>query len=70
MTLDHTDIQILVLGMVQSELVGLPGKVFTRDSTRSLNFVVHASGWLHSMVGVLSGCSIVECCLFSLQPTK
>ena len=38
------------LDRVGPELVGLPGKALTRDATRRLRFVVHAAGWLHSMV--------------------
>ena len=37
-------------GRLEPELVSLPGKVLTRDVTRSLRFVVHAAGWVHSMV--------------------
>ena len=38
------------LRRVEPELVGLPGKAFSRDATRSRRFVVHAAGWLQSMV--------------------
>ena len=38
------------LGMVESELVCLPGKALTRDATRRFRFFVHAVGRLHSMV--------------------
>ena len=38
------------LGMVESELVGPPGKTSTRESTRRLRFDVNAAGRLHSMV--------------------
>ena len=44
------------LGMVELELVGLLGKALTRDATRRLRFVVHAHGWLHTMVPH-------ECCI-------
>ena len=38
------------LGRVVPELVGLPGKVLTRDATRRLRFVVNAADWLQSMM--------------------
>ena len=38
------------LGRVVPELVGFPRKALTWDVTRRLRFVVHAAGWLHSMV--------------------
>ena len=38
------------LGMAESESVGFPGKALARDATRRLRFVVHAAGWLHSMM--------------------
>ena len=36
--------------MVESELVGLPGKVLIRGTTGRLRFVVHAADKLHCMV--------------------
>ena len=36
------------------QLVGLPGKALSQDAPTSLRFVVHAAGWLQSMV--LHGC--------------
>ena len=52
------------LGRVELELVGLPGKALAQDATRRLRFVVHAAGWLQSMV--LHGhccryCNIRQC---------
>ena len=41
---------ILMSLWVEPELVGLPGKALAMDVTRRLRFVVHAAGWLHSMV--------------------
>ena len=38
------------LGIAELELVGLPGKTFTQEATRRLQFIVHAADWLHSMV--------------------
>ena len=38
------------LGRVESELVGFLRKALTRNTTGKLRFVVHAAGWLHSMV--------------------
>ena len=38
------------LDRVELELVGLLGKVLARDATTRLRLVVHAAGWLHSMV--------------------
>ena len=38
------------LGMVESELVSLLGKALTRDARRRQQSVVHAAGWLHTMV--------------------
>ena len=35
---------------VERVLVDLPGKGLARDATKRLWFVVHAAGWLHSMV--------------------
>ena len=46
------------LSRVESELVGLPGKAFTRDATRRLWFAVHAASWQNSMV--LHGRVLVE----------
>ena len=37
------------LGRVEPELVGLPWKALSRDATRRLQFVVHATDWQHSM---------------------
>ena len=45
------------MGRVDLELVGLLGKALTQDVTRRLRFVVHAAGWLHSMV--LHGCPAI-----------
>ena len=50
MTPDHTLSWCAALGRVEPELVGLPGKALARDSTRWLLFVVHAAGFLHSVV--------------------
>ena len=36
--------------MVESELIGLPGKALTQNTTRILRLGVHAAGRLHSMV--------------------
>ena len=38
------------LGMVEPELVGLPGKALTWDVTKKLRLDSHATSWLHSMV--------------------
>ena len=38
------------MSTVEPELVGLPGKALTRDAMRRLRFVLHAAGWVHSMV--------------------
>ena len=38
------------LGRVEPELVGLPRKAVALDATRRPRFIVHAAGWLHSMV--------------------
>ena len=35
---------------VEPGLIGLPGKALAPDGTRRLRFIVHAAGWLHSMV--------------------
>ena len=50
------------LGRVELKLDGLPGKTITRDATRSHQFVVHAAGWLHSIM--LHGC---WCCTIPLS---
>ena len=36
------------LGMVESELVSLPGSTSTRGATQRPRFVVFAAGWLYS----------------------
>ena len=38
------------LGRVELELADLTGMALTRDVTRNLRFVVHAAGWLHTIV--------------------
>ena len=50
MTPDHTLSSCAALSSVEPKLVGLQGMALTWDATRSLRFVVHAAGWLHSMV--------------------
>ena len=58
----HSECEVIIappakcaaMGMVELELVCLPGKALTWDATRRLRFVVHATRWLHSMV--LHGC--------------
>ena len=37
-----------VLGTVELDLVGLPGKALTQDATRSLRCVLHADGWSYT----------------------
>ena len=49
MTPDHTDVQMRC-GRVKSEIIGLPQNALTRDTTKRLQFVVHAASWLHVMV--------------------
>ena len=39
-----------ILGRAEPELVGLLGKALTRDAMRKFRFIVHAAGWLHSMM--------------------
>ena len=39
-----------LLGRVEPKLIGLPGKALVLDATRMFRFVVHAAGWLYSMV--------------------
>ena len=46
------------LGRVEPELVGLPGKVLTRDATRRLQYDVHAADWLHSMCSMNSSVDV------------
>ena len=38
------------LGGVEPELVGFPGMALARDARKMLRFVVHAAGWLYTMV--------------------
>ena len=55
-TPDHTLSRCVALRSGEPELVGLPRKALAQDATRRFRLVVHAAGWLHSMV--LHGC----CC--------
>ena len=49
-TLMITPLICTILGRFQLDLVGLPGKALACVATRSLWFLAHAAGWLHSMV--------------------
>ena len=50
MSPDHPLSTYAALVRVEPELIGLPGKGLARGTMRRLRFVVHAAGWLHSMV--------------------
>ena len=54
------------LGRVESELVSLPEKALARDATRRLRIVIHAAGWLHTMM--LHG--RFRCCLLTLADSS
>ena len=62
MTLDHTSSMYAALGRVESELVGYPGRVLIPYATSLLRFVVHAAGWLHSMVLHGRDADVNQCC--------
>ena len=47
---DHTTIQVRSSGYGQAGIGRSSWKGLTRDATRRLRFIVHAAGWLHSMV--------------------
>ena len=47
---DHTTIQVRISGKGQAGIGRFSWKGLTRYATRRLRFVVHAAGWLHSMV--------------------
>ena len=47
---DHTTIQVRSSGYGRAGIGRSSWKGLTRDATRRLRFVVHAAGWLHSMV--------------------
>ena len=47
---DHTTIQVRSSGYGRVGIGRFSWKGLTRDATRRLRFVVHAAGWLHSMV--------------------
>ena len=55
-TPDHTAFQVAAMGWVKSELVRFLG--VGTDARKRLRFVVHAAGWLHSMV--LHGSTVVD----------
>ena len=50
MTPDRIAFWCAAPGMVEPGFVGFQGKALTRDAMRRLRFVVHAAGWLHSVV--------------------
>ena len=41
-------------------------KALARDATRRLRFVVHAAGWLHSMVLHGHGVVVIAACLLAV----
>ena len=47
---DRTTIQVRSSGLGRAGIGRSSWKGLTRDATRRLRFVVHAAGWLHSMV--------------------
>ena len=49
-TPDRTTIQVRSSGYGRAGIGRSSWKCLTRDATRRLRFVVHAAGWLHSMV--------------------
>ena len=54
-------------GMVESELVSLPGRALLRGVATRLRFVVYAAVWLHSMVIHGRKAGVVGVWWFSLQ---
>ena len=47
---DHTTIQVRSSGEGRARIGRSSWKGLARDATRRFRFVVHAAGWLHSMV--------------------
>ena len=71
MTPDHTTFQVYSSGRVAPKLVGIFVKALTRDATRRFRFVVHAAGWLHSMVlhGGSTAVTVVAQTSYCLRPS-
>ena len=50
MTHDYTTTQVCSSGYSQARICWSSDKTLTQDATRRLRFIVHAAGWLQSMV--------------------